>query len=200
MCHAFFRCASFYQQLLEIDQQLAEIVRAEGCACGGKLHQARYPRKPRGVPRQLLGEAYDHRLSFCCSVDGCRRRCTPPSVRFLGRKGYLGVIVVLLTALEHGLTPTRRHRLIESLDLWPQTLSRLQCWWRNRFPRSACWRVLHSQFVPVIDVSCLPGELLGRLRVDPLASQSIHLLLLLQPVTSVSCSRYLPLTVDPQKM
>jgi len=33
---------------------------------------------------------------FCCAVDGCRSRATPPSLRFLGRKVYLAAIVVLV--------------------------------------------------------------------------------------------------------
>jgi hypothetical protein len=33
-------------------------------------------------------------------------------------------MVVLITALEHGLSPERREWLIDTLDIWPQTLSR----------------------------------------------------------------------------
>ena len=68
----------------------------------GMLHSARYPRKPRGGLDDL-GPDYATRLSFCCAVDGCRRRTTPPSVRYLGRRVYLGAVVVLVTAM------TRRH-------------------------------------------------------------------------------------------
>ena len=98
MCHAFLADTNFYQLLTRIDESIAEEVRAGGCDCGGALHSARYPRKPRGV-RGVLDESYQSRLSFCCAADGCRRRSTPPSVRFLGRKVYLGVIVVLISAL-----------------------------------------------------------------------------------------------------
>ena len=116
VCHAFLTDTSFYQLLTRIDESIAEEVRARGCDCGGVLHSARYPRKPRGV-RSALDESYDSRLSFCCARDGCRRRSTPPSVRFLGRKVYLGVIVVLLTVLHHGLTEARCRRLREALDV-----------------------------------------------------------------------------------
>ena len=98
MCHAFLTDTNFYQLLFRIDQSIAEEVRERGCECGGVLHAAPYPRKPRGV-RSALDDSYQSRLSFCCSQDGCRRRHTPASVRFLGRKVYLGVIVVLITAL-----------------------------------------------------------------------------------------------------
>ncbi len=98
MCHAFVSDSRFYQFLFHIDQEMANEAQSDGCAyCGDKLHVARYPRKPRGL-RCALDESYELRLSFCCARDGCRRRCTPPSVRFLGRKVYLGIIVILVMA------------------------------------------------------------------------------------------------------
>ena len=79
--------ASFHQQLLEFDRDLAATTRDGGCRiCGGRLHSARFPRKPRGVlPRDLSGE-YNQRFSFCCAETECRTRATPPSLRFLGCK------------------------------------------------------------------------------------------------------------------
>jgi hypothetical protein len=41
-----------------------------------------------------LGREHDQRFSFCCAVDGCRSRATPPSLRFLGPKVYIAAIVV----------------------------------------------------------------------------------------------------------
>jgi hypothetical protein len=46
-----------------------------------------------GSPAKLP-EDDDRRLSLCCSQ--CRRRTTPPSVRFLGRRVYLAAVVVLV--------------------------------------------------------------------------------------------------------
>ena len=90
MCHALLRDATLYDVLLKVDRDLAAEAKAARCSCGGTLHSARYPRKPRGGPDPLDPE-YGHRLSFCCAVDGCRQRVTPPSVRYLGRRVYLGV-------------------------------------------------------------------------------------------------------------
>src|ERR1700733_11642042 len=88
--------ATFHQLLLACDADLAEAARAERCTlCGGMLHSACYPRKPRGRPCRL-GPEHDRRFSFCCAVDGCRSRATPPSLRFLGRKVYLAAIGVLV--------------------------------------------------------------------------------------------------------
>ncbi|NLS97786.1 MAG: hypothetical protein GXX96_37065 [Planctomycetaceae bacterium] len=38
--------------------------------------------------------------------DGCRKRTTPLSVRFLGRKVYLGAVVVLVAAMRQGPSPS----------------------------------------------------------------------------------------------
>src|SRR5260370_36916099 len=77
--------ASFYRVLLKCDEELAEQARQRGCGCGGKLHSARYPRKPRGAPEELQ-EDYSRRRSFCCAEEGCRNRTTPESFRFLSRR------------------------------------------------------------------------------------------------------------------
>ena len=199
MCHAFLFHSRFYQFLLRIDQDIAAEVQAGGCACGGVLHSARYPRKPRGI-RGVLNESHRRRLSFCCAAEGCRRRCTPPSMRFLGRKVYLGVIVILVTALEHGLTPKRRRHLIEALDLWPQTFSRWRHWWQEIFSASRCWQSERGRLVPPVDRSQLPGELLGRLTGGDLLERLCQLLRRLLPITTGSWSGCLTVTLDPQKM
>lgn len=119
-CHAFVDHASFWRLLTDIDHQTAGEVQAIGCPCGAHLHSARYPRKPRGVPRTLFGEEYVTRLSFCCNRHACRRRCTPFSVRYPGRRVYLGVMVTLATAKECGQKLAHRQRLLEQLRMAPK--------------------------------------------------------------------------------
>ena len=106
MCHATLQDPKLYSLLLLIDEDLAAQAQSAGCSCGGALHSARYPRKPRGAPRELL-EQYRSRLSFCCAA--CRRRTTPESVRYLGRRVYLAVVPENLsrTNEQHG----RRHQI-----------------------------------------------------------------------------------------
>jgi hypothetical protein len=197
VCPAFLQHATFYQLLLRIDVSIADTLRQQGCACGGTLHSARYPRKPRGI-RSALGPAYESRLSFCCHRDGCRRRHTPASVRFLGRKAYLGVIVVLLTALSHGLTPKRRTLLIERLQVPPQTLSRWRRWWREYFTASRCWRALARAFLPPLDTQALPGSLLGGITGESLAERLVKVLVLIAPISTSPGS--LRAASCPQKM
>jgi len=85
-----------------LDEDLAARARIKGCSfCGGVLHSARYPRIPRGGPLALEGVPTT-RHSFCC--ESCRRRTTPASVRFLGRRIYPGFIVILVSAMQSGVT------------------------------------------------------------------------------------------------
>lgn len=200
MCHCFLNDARFYRLLFEIDRDIAVEVKSRGCPhCGGVLHLACYVRKPRGI-RCVLGETYQSRLSFCCSSDCCRRRTTPPSVRFLGRKVYLGVIVILVCALGHGLSGKRRKQLIEQLDIWPQTIARWRRWWREAFAASQTWQTLRGRLCDALDSFELPDSLLGRLRGADLRQRLVFLLRLIAPVTTTSCAVSMLFGPDPQKM
>jgi hypothetical protein len=57
--------------------------------CGGTLHAANYLRKPRGW-LIALGEEHNLRFSFCCAVDGCRDRATPPQLTLPRPQGLPG--------------------------------------------------------------------------------------------------------------
>ena len=84
------------ESLRQVDVEEAERVRQQGCPyCGKKLHQANYPRKPRGI--EDVAEEDRWRLSFCC--EECRCRTTPKSVRFFGRKVYFAIVVIAAVVL-----------------------------------------------------------------------------------------------------
>jgi len=185
--HKLLADASLYGFLFRIDLDLAKATRAGGCRCGGRLHSARYPRKPRGGPADLDPE-YARRASFCCAVDGCRGRVTPPSVRFLGRRVYLGAVVVLGAAMMHGVTPQRAAQLRELLGASRRTLGRWQRWWREVFVATAFWRGMRGHFVPAVDEHALPGSLLERFdaRTGDTRAQLIALLHFLGPLTTSS--------------
>lgn len=147
--------------LSKIDEDLAEEVRRAGCPrCGGALHSARYPRKPRGSA-DLVG-GWRWRESLCCAVQGCRRRATPPSVRFLGRRVYAGVIVVLLSALCHGVSPHHARRLRGLLGVDRRTLGRWRAWWLEKFPATDFYRTARARFLPPLDLASLPLSLVRR--------------------------------------
>jgi len=66
-------------------------------------------------------------------VDGCRKRTTPPSLRFLGRKVYLATVVTLISAMLHGTTPARLMRLSIMPGIDRRTLARWRAWWLSTF-------------------------------------------------------------------
>jgi len=174
--------ASFYGLLERIDADLAEAARATGCGCGGVLHRAAYPRKPRGGPRELAA-GYDRRLSFCCARRDCRQRRTPPSVRFLGRRVYLGAVVVLVSAMLHGPTPRRVATLGALLGASRRTLERWRRWWRTTFAESAFWKAGVGRFARPPARGQLPRSLLDRFRGDE-RTRLVATLRFLAPITT----------------
>jgi hypothetical protein len=158
MYHDLPGAASFWSFLLEIDQDLAETARKNACPCGGRLHCANYLRKPRGTLVQLP-EPQRKRLSFCCDRDGCRKRVTPPSVRFLGPKVYLGAIIIVISAMRQGPTPRRVRELSKRFGADRRTIARWQVFWREHVPQTPFWKVAHARFTPVIKIVTLPFSL-----------------------------------------
>jgi hypothetical protein len=159
MYHDLPRAARLWSVLLAIDQDLAEKTRKKACPCGGRLHCANYLRKPRGTPLQLP-EPQRLRLSFCCDHDGCRKRVTPPSVRFLGPKVYLGVFVILISAMRQGPTPRRVRELSLRFGADRRTIARWQVLWREHFPQTPFWKVARARLTPVLEIVTLPYSLL----------------------------------------
>ena len=177
--------ARFHDLLLACDRDLADLRRAEGCACGGRLHSARFPRQPRGLSKSLrsrLGPEYDQRFSFCCAVDGCRTRETPASLRFLGRKIYLAGIVVLISMLRNGVTTSRMQGIREVVSVDRRTVERWRVWWRDAFTASPFWRIARAAFMPPVDRDRLPAALIERFTGGD-QEQLLGLLRFLGPIT-----------------
>jgi hypothetical protein len=158
MYHDLPRDASFWSFLRVVDDDLAAESRKKGCSCGGRLHSANYLRKPRGTPAQLP-EEQRLRLSFCCDRDGCRKRTTPCSVRFLGRKVYLGAIVILISAMRQGPSPRRVRELSARFGADPTTIARWQTFWREQFPQTPFWKVARASFITLGNTVVLPYSL-----------------------------------------
>jgi hypothetical protein len=180
--HNLFGDASFWAFLFSIDQDLAGTARQKACPCGGRLHSAKYPRKPRGSDH--LSEHYGRRFSFCCDRDGCRKRVTPPSVRFLGRKVYLAAVVALVTAMRQGPNPRRVRELSERFGADRQTIARWQVFWQEHFPQTQFWKAARGRLVPAVAVEVLPLALLNAFlgRSDPCQDWG-RLLRFLSPIT-----------------
>ncbi len=183
MYHELPRGASFWQFLFSVDQDLAETARQEACPCGGRLHRANYPRKPRGGPDKLP-EEYAYRLSFCCDRDGCRKRVTPPSVRFLGRKVYLGAVVILVSAMRQGPVPRHARELSRLFGADRRAIARWQAFWREHVPQTPFWRMARGLLAPADANSVLPRSLTEVfLRQGDLREGWKKLLRFLSPIT-----------------
>ncbi|MGH8217756.1 MAG: hypothetical protein ACREUT_04195 [Steroidobacteraceae bacterium] len=153
---------AFYRLLLRFDEDLAAAERPKGCwLCGKKLDVSDFPRKPRGLAVDL-GDRFAERLSFCCADRSCRKRRTPPSLRFLGRKVYLGAIVVVISAMRCGASPTRMRRLHELVGVSRHTVSRWRKWWSEVLPGSRFFCGAAGTLMPPVCLAQLPASLLER--------------------------------------
>ena len=163
------RDSRLFALLLHIDREVAAEVRAGRCLeCGGRLDTSDYPRKPRGGPPPELKEEYSYRFSQCCDVEGCRTRSTPPSVRYLGRRVYMGAAVILVSAMIHGVTDKRLAELRERVypTLGKDTILRWRAWWRETLPATPFWQANRARFDRPLDKAELPASLLPRFGED----------------------------------
>lgn len=184
MSHGPLVDARVWQLLLEADRELAAEARAKGCSCGGRLHRARYRRKPRrGLPREVR-EEYGWRESLCCACEGCRRRTTPPSLRFLGRRVYLGALVVLVSAMTGGVTERRAAAMRALVGVSVRTLQRWRAWWLLTFPEKVFWREAKGRLAPPVDEARLPASLLERFPGEGAGDGLVACLRFLAPITT----------------
>jgi len=180
--------ARFHALLLDIDADIAAVCRSARCPCGGALHVARFQRKPRGKPAGL-DPRYDQRFSFCCASRDCRRRATPPSLRFLGRKVYLATIVTLISALRDGVTAARLRQLSATLGIDRRTVARWRAWWLSTFTATPFWQSAVAAFMPPPDPSSVPASVIDRFAGDA-DQRLIAFLRFLAPITGGASMRH----------
>lgn len=183
-CQSYLTDEKIIKLLKEYDSDLAEICRQGGCLyCSGVLHRADYERKPRNVfkSKEECPEKV-YRFSFCCALSGCRKRHTPESIRFLGRRVYWGFVVVLISAMRHGLTPERMGVLRETLGMDRRTLERWRQWWLEAFVQSPFWKEGRARFSPLLCEKTLPLSLCEAFGVRP-RDKLLNLLKWLCPLT-----------------
>ncbi len=174
----------FFEGLRAIDEAIVERAAKEPCRdCGGPLYRGDHPRKPRGGLLAVAAEAFGRRFSLCCGREGCRRRAMPPSVRFLGRRVYVGAVVVVASAI--ALT-TMAAIAVRATGVPARTMRRWLRWWRGPFTTSAPFVELSARLVPAPERQRLPLSLLERLAADRSVSVA-KLLAWLAPITTTSC-------------
>lgn len=151
MIHAWPLGAKFFEGLVAIDTLELQRAQRGGCPrCGKRLDRADFPRKARGIPA-AWEPVFGRRFSLCCSREGCRKRLTPQSVRFLGRRVYAAVVVLAASI-----------STVASAGVPRRTLRRWVKWWRGRFVESAFFRTAQARLMPPVDEAALPRSLVER--------------------------------------
>lgn len=174
----------FFERLWAIDVQIVKRAAQEKCRfCGGPLHRGDFTRKPRGGAMAAAGERYVRRFSLCCGREGCRKRATPPSVRFLGRRVYVGAAVIVVSVVALAVSAVSAIRRTTGVS--PRTTRRWSRWWRESFTATAVFVELSARLVPRVSRSTLPASLLARLAGDD-ATRVHHLLGWLAPISTTS--------------
>lgn len=183
----------------QIDEAIACNVAAARCpVCGGPLHRGDYDRKPRGGSIAPWGERSMRRFSLCCGREGCRKRALPPSLRFLGRRVYLGVVVIVasLIAQEIARTTAISRAAITLPAITPagaiqqrtgvpaRTVDRWLAWWRGPFTRTEVLVAVRAHLVG-LDTAALPASIVDRLD-GSLTERVRRLVVLLAPLTTSS--------------
>ena len=131
------------------------------------------------VSREVGGEM---RLSYCC--ESCRRRTTPASVRFLGRRVYSAAVMVLGSALPGRLSVAAARTLCGALKEPKRTLERWRRWWRQSFVTTPQW-ILGGASFTTADAAHLNRPITRRVgsragnarRSEPLTRQKLNKLL-----------------------
>lgn len=172
------QCLGFHVFLLRIDMDWAQKCQKKGCPiCRGTLHCGNYERKPRGVP-ETCKSIYKLRLSFCCASEECRKRLTPSSVRFLGRKIFVSAAVLLMTCMLHGVNSKRAARLRAILEVDRKTIQSWRKMWTEELPQGPFWIELRGLLRDPLDPKGMPQNLLEVLR-GTLEEKAVFLLKLL---------------------
>lgn len=177
----------FFRWLVTIDEETSRRVARAGCQrCGGPLHRGDYARKPRGGLLAVAGEVFTRRISLCCGWPGCRRRSTPPSLLFLGRRVYLGVVVLL--AAMAALTPTSSRALRRATGVPVRTVRRWGAWWQSDFIETRLYQEERARFMPPLSIEALPTSLVARFEhADRQADEAlVRTLAFLSPLSTAS--------------
>ena len=151
----------FFRLLEQVDEGVARRVAAAGCPrCEGPLHRGDYARKPRGALIARAGDTSVVRFSLCCGREGCRKRATPPSLRFLGRRVYLGVVVIVASLVAQALGTAETSRPVTGVPA--RTTKRWLGWWRGPFLSTAVLVAVQARLVGV-DTQALPASIVAKL-------------------------------------
>lgn len=181
----------FFDRLTRVDEEIAQAVAAGDCpVCKGPLHRGDYERKPRGALLAPEGERSVTRFSLCCGREGCRKRALPPSVRFLGRRVYVGAVVVMASVLAKAFP--RDGEIRRQTGVPTRTVNRWLAWWNGPFLTTEVFVNICARLVGVA-IGQLPSSIVDRL-AGSLTEKVRTMLDLVAPLTTNSVrdgARYL---------
>jgi hypothetical protein len=174
----------FFEGLEAIDAQIVSHAAQVPCRhCGGPLHRGDYDRKPRAAELAEVGDRSARRFSLCCGQEGCRRRATPPSVRFLGRRVYWGAVMIIASMM--ALVAATAAAIQDATGIAARTTRRWLGWWRGQFLQTDVFVDLSGRMVPAVCRRTIPTSLLERFPGAPVARLRL-LLGSLAPLTTKS--------------
>jgi len=180
VCHALLHDPAFFRLLTHIDTESAAETRKGRCPrCQGPLHVSDYPRKPRGCPPSVV-EEYSERLSFTCGW--CEKRATPASVRFLARRVYVALALMLISGSGGCAACAVRQHLKVSV----RTVKRWRTWWQRDFQRTAFWRSVCERFASPVPAEVLPQSLLERFQGPSCQERLEGLLRFVRPLSTTA--------------
>jgi hypothetical protein len=107
-------------------------------------------------------------------------------VRFLGRRVYLGVAVVIAGVLARAAATAAEIKRRTAVP--PRTVERWRAWWQTSFVESRLFAEQRAHFMPPLELAGLPGTLLERFVVDgnELAGALVRTCAFLAPLTTGS--------------
>jgi hypothetical protein len=158
MYHSSLIISSFWKTFPSLDIKISiEFIKTASCKnCGCcTFHRADYPRKPRGFPneieKQIPSIFFCSRISYRCS--NCRKRITPQSVRYLGRKIYISTLILLAVRLieqgsgTEGFVKISKEIRVLLKDFVPaKTVRRWLIWWQEAVWQSPFWKSKQGLF------------------------------------------------------
>ena len=111
------------------------------------------------------------------------KKIVPETVRFLGRRIYASLVVVLITTMIHGLKQGRGRRIREALQIDSRTLKRWRQWWLDSFVRSSFWKAARAWFMPPLSERTLPLSLWLSFELEE-RERLLAVLQFLRPITT----------------
>ena len=114
-------------------------------------------------------------------------------MRFVGRKVYVGALLVLFGNAACGVGDSAAARALLGAaaaagGIPMRTLKRWHAWWTTLVPATRWWTTLSARFVPGIDTATLPSALLARVEAVGVEARLTAVLGLTRPLSTRTCS------------